>query len=56
MTATQLILSPSSPPTSPQEAEREEKVTGTFCVKHPKDRWRQEVPVTFSRVVLECME
>jgi len=24
-----------------------EKVTGTFCAKPPKGRWRQKVPVTF---------
>jgi len=22
-------------------------MTGTFCAKHPKGRWRQKVPVTF---------
>jgi len=30
------------------------KVTGAFCAKHPKGRWRQTAPVTFFPGGLYC--
>ena len=41
---------------SPLRGRKGKKVTGTFCAKHPKGRWRQKMPVTFSPLELPAYQ